>query len=66
MRIPFVQQMEAVKCGAARLTMILRGFGHHAELSELREACGVSQTGTHEAMKKQPGPCKTLVEAQLA
>ncbi len=44
-RVPYVPQLEAVECGAACLTMLLRAHGHHAELPEIREACGVSRDG---------------------
>jgi ATP-binding cassette subfamily B protein len=38
-RVPLVQQMSAVECGAACLTMVLRYHGRNAELAEVREAC---------------------------
>jgi ABC-type bacteriocin/lantibiotic exporter with double-glycine peptidase domain len=44
-RIPLVQQMEAAECGVACLTMVLRHYGHHATLSEVREMCGTSRDG---------------------
>lgn len=44
-RAPFVAQMESVECGAASLAMVLRAFGHHAELAEVREIAGVSRDG---------------------
>lgn len=44
-RIPFVPQLAAVECGAACLTMVLRYFGHHAPLVDVRQACGVSREG---------------------
>jgi ABC-type bacteriocin/lantibiotic exporter with double-glycine peptidase domain len=39
--------MEAVECGAASLTMVLRAHGHHAELADVRERCGVSRDGVN-------------------
>jgi len=44
-RIPFVRQMEDVECGAACLAMVLKFYGHHAPLGEVRQRCGTTRDG---------------------
>ncbi len=45
-RIPFVQQIDAMDCGAACLAMVCRHFGRSVNLSRIRELCHVSSDGT--------------------
>ena len=45
-RMPFVQQIDEMDCGAACLAMICRHFGRQVNLSRIRELCHVSSDGT--------------------
>jgi len=44
--IRFVQQIDAMDCGAASLAMVCRHFGRDVSLSLIRRLCHVSQDGT--------------------
>lgn len=46
-RVPYTPQMEVTECGAASLTMVLAYHDHHASLSDVRQACGVSRDGAN-------------------
>ncbi len=45
-KVPYVQQIDAMDCGAACLSMICRHFGRNVSLSLIRRLCNVSQDGT--------------------
>ncbi|GCE05960.1 peptidase domain-containing ABC transporter [Dictyobacter aurantiacus] len=44
-RVPLLNQMSMVECGAACLAMILSYYGHKTSISEVRERCGTGRDG---------------------
>ncbi len=44
-RVPVMQQMSAVECGAACVAMILGYYGHHTSMEEIRDRTGVGRDG---------------------
>ena len=44
-RVPFIQQLSAMECGAACLTMVLAYFGKNIPLEQVRETCSVGRDG---------------------
>ncbi|WP_184223225.1 ATP-binding cassette domain-containing protein [Granulicella aggregans] len=45
LRTPPIHQLSSYECGAACLTMVLQHHGHAANLSEIRDECGVGRDG---------------------
>ena len=56
--VPLVLQYEAVECGAASLSMILRGYGRYMPLGEIRIGCAVTRDGSN--LKNLTTYAKTL------
>jgi len=44
-RVPVLQQISIVECGAACLAMMLSYYGRQTTISEIREQCGVGRDG---------------------
>ncbi len=44
-RVPVLQQISMVECGAACLAMLLSYYGRETTISEVREQCGVGRDG---------------------
>ncbi|MBV9256747.1 MAG: hypothetical protein JO215_01880, partial [Ktedonobacteraceae bacterium] len=44
-RIPVLQQISMVECGAACLAMLLSYYGRKTTISEIREQCGIGRDG---------------------
>lgn len=44
-RVPILQQISMVECGAACLAMLLSYYGHKTTISEIREECGIGRDG---------------------
>ncbi len=44
-RVPVLQQISMVECGAACLAMLLGYYGHKTTISEIREQCGIGRDG---------------------
>ena len=44
-RVPVLQQISIVECGAACLAMLLSYYGRQTTISEIREQCGIGRDG---------------------
>jgi ATP-binding cassette, subfamily B, bacterial len=44
-RVPILQQISMVECGAACLAMLLSYYGRKTTISEIREQCGIGRDG---------------------
>jgi ABC-type bacteriocin/lantibiotic exporter with double-glycine peptidase domain len=44
-RVPVIQQISMVECGAACLAMLLSYYGRKTTISEIREQCGIGRDG---------------------
>ncbi|MEI6622628.1 MAG: cysteine peptidase family C39 domain-containing protein [Actinomycetes bacterium] len=44
-RVPHIQQMSEMECGAASLSMVLASYGKWVTMLDVRQACGISRDG---------------------
>ncbi|WP_259384452.1 cysteine peptidase family C39 domain-containing protein, partial [Bacillus thuringiensis] len=59
-KVPFIEQMEHSECGMACLAMVFNYYGHHINLTELREEFGIPRGGLNFSQISQIANMKNM------